>query len=45
MSIREEYGRTAAALENIDKATQLAGQRLQQLEHEKLVLDQKKEVW
>ena len=34
----------ASALENISKAAELAGQRLKQLEHEKIVLDQKKEV-
>ena len=34
----------ASALENISKAAELAGQRLQQLEHEKVVLEQKKEV-
>ncbi len=45
ISIREEYGRMASALENISKAAELAGQRLKQLEHEKIVLDQKKEVY
>lgn len=42
--IREEYGRMASAVENISKAAELAGQQLQQLEHEKVVLGQKKEV-
>lgn len=44
LSIHEEYERTTSALQNVSEAAELAGQRLMQLEHEKIVLEQKKEV-
>lgn len=44
VSIRDDYERLAMTSENIHKVTEMAGQRIQQLQHERVVLEQKKEV-
>lgn len=43
-ALRQEHEQMAAALQTIERGTQLAEQLKAQLGHEKMVLEQKKEV-